>query len=233
MRKPISTVTNKLRGSRGFTMVELLVVLIITSLVAAAMLGVYLSVVRSVADTGNRVINQDDARTAINELARYVRMASSSASNQTSVSDAIALAQPQELVLYADINGNGLADKVRFYLSGQTMKLATVAPNTSTSPPTYPAYTTDGVIIMNGIRNGATAIFTYYQTNPAYTSTTDMAHDNLTVMTNPTSAADMAKIVAVGVTLYVNEAPKLSKGNVKLDSLIQIRQRYNGGLSGS
>ena len=113
------------------------------------------------------------------------------------------------------------------------MKLATVAPNTSTSPPTYPAYTTDGVIIMNGIRNGATAIFTYYQTNPAYTSTTDMAHDNLTVMTNPTSAADMAKIVAVGVTLYVNEAPKLSKGNVKLDSLIQIRQRYNGGLSGS
>ena len=226
-------VRKRLRGSQGFTLIELLVVMIVAGILAGAMLGLYYGVVRSSADTGNRIVNQDDARTAMNQIGRYIRMASSSASNQVSVSDAIAVAQPQELVFYADVNGNGAPDKVRYYLSGLSMKMATVAPNMSTNPPSYPAYTTDGVVVMNGIRNGATAIFTYYQTNPAYTSTTDAAHDNLTVMTNPTSASDLAKIVAVGVTVYVNEAPKLSKGSVKLDSLVQIRQRYNGGLGGS
>jgi prepilin-type N-terminal cleavage/methylation domain-containing protein len=234
MIKRISMVTNRLRRSRqGFTLVELVVTVAIASLLMGAMLGLYYGVIRSVADTQNRMINQDDARTAINQLSRYVRMASSSASNLTSITDAIALAQPQELVFFADIDGDGEADKVRYHLSGTTMKMATSAPDMSTYPPSYPAYTTDGVIVMNGIQNGATAMFTYYQTNPAYTSTTDAVHDTLTVMTNPTSATDLAKIVAVGLTVYVNEHPQLSKGSVKLDTLVQIRQRYNGGLGGN
>jgi prepilin-type N-terminal cleavage/methylation domain-containing protein len=228
-----SALRNRLRGSQGFTLIELLVVMLIAGILAGAMLGLYYGVVRSFADTGNRMVNQDDARTAINQMGRYIRMATSSASNQTSISDAIAVASPQELVFYADLNGDGKADKVRYYLSGLTMKMATVAPIMTPSPPSYPAYTTDGVVVMNGIQNGATAIFTYYQVNPAYTSTTDAAHDNLTVITNPTTAADRLKIVAVGLTVYVNEAPKLSKGNVRLDGLVQIRQRYNGGLGGS
>ena len=233
MIKLKSIVRDRLRGSRGFTLIELLVVMIMAGILAGAMLGLYYGVVRSFADTGNRMVNQDDARTAINQMGRYIRMATSSASNQTSISDAIAVAQPQELVFYADLDGDGQPDKVRYYLSGLTMKMATVAPNMGTNPPSYPAYTTDGVVVMNGIRNGATALFTYYQINPAYTSTTDAAHDNLTVITNPTSASDLLKIVAVGLTIYVNEVPNLSKGNVRLDSLIQIRQRYNGGLGGS
>jgi prepilin-type N-terminal cleavage/methylation domain-containing protein len=222
----------RLCSSQGFTLIELLVVMIAAGILATAMLGLYLGVVRSAADTGNRIINQDDARTAVNQIGRYIRMATSSAFNQTSISDAIALAQPQELVFYADIDGDSIPDKVRYYVSGLSLKMATVAPDMTTNPPSYPAYTTDGVVMLNGMRNGAAAIFTYYETNPAYTSTTDAAHDNLTVMTNPTSESDLRKIVAVGITLYVNEAPQLSKGSVKLDSLIQLRQRYNGGLGG-
>jgi len=111
--------------------------------------------------------------------------------------------------------------------------MATVAPNMTTNPPSYPAYTIDGVVVMNGIQNGATAIFTYYQMNPNYLINPVPANDSLVVMTNPTSASDLSKILAVGLTVFVNEAPKLSKGNVRLDTLAQIRQRYNGGLSGS
>ena len=37
-----------------------------------------------------RMLNQDDARTAINQMARYIRMATSSADNQSTVSNAIA-----------------------------------------------------------------------------------------------------------------------------------------------
>jgi hypothetical protein len=171
----------------------------------------------------------------MNQMARYIRMASSSAANQTSVSDAINLASPQELVFYADINGNGPPDKVRYYLSGNTMMMASVAPNMTTNPPSYPTtYGSNAVVVMNGIRNGATAIFTYWQMNPLYDpNNPNPQYDNLVVMTNPTSASDLSKILAVGLTVYVNEVPKLSKGNVRLDSLAQIRQRYNGGLGGS
>jgi hypothetical protein len=111
--------------------------------------------------------------------------------------------------------------------------MATVAPDLSTSPPTYPAYTLDGVVVMDGITNGTTPIFTYYQMNPAYLTNPIASNDTLVVLSNPTTDSDRRKILAVGLTLYVNEAPELSKGSVKLESLAQIRQRYNGGLSGS
>jgi prepilin-type N-terminal cleavage/methylation domain-containing protein len=225
MIKLTHALRRRLGGSRGFTLVELLVVILLVGILAGAMLGLYVGLVRSFAASGNRIVNQDDARLAVNGVARYIRMATSSASNLTTVSDAINYARPQELVMYADINGNGKPDKVRLYLSGLTLKMSTVAPNMSTSPPSYPAYTTDGVIILNGVRNGSAAIFTYYQ----YDST----QNNLLVISNPTTAVDLGKIVAVGMTLYVNEVPKLNAGNVQLDSLTQIRQRYNGGLGGS
>jgi prepilin-type N-terminal cleavage/methylation domain-containing protein len=219
---------------QGVTFIELLVVIVVAGLLGSAILGVYEGVVRSWANTSNRIINQDDARLAINEIGRYLRMAQSSESNLSSTSDAIAAAQPQELVFYSDINGDGLADKCRFYLSGQSLRLATVAPNTGTSPPTYPTtYSGDGAVVLNGIQNGSTAIFTYYKLNPAYITNPIPANDTLVTAGNPTSATDLAKILAVGISLYINEVPQLSKGNVALDTLIQIRQRYDGGLSGS
>jgi Tfp pilus assembly protein PilW len=233
--KLTSVIRRGLRGAAGFTLIELLVVCLTAGILGGAMLGLYEGLVRSWADTGHRIINQDDARTAINEISRYIRMAESSASNLTSTSDAVALAQPQELVFYADIDGNGLPDKVRYYLSGKTLRMGALAPNTSTSPPTYPtAYTTDGVVVMDGIQNGTTAMFAYYKMNPAYATNPIPANDTLVLMANPTSAAELSSIVAVGIKIYVNDTPEgVSRGNVALDTLIQIRQRYNGGLSGT
>ncbi len=171
MAKMVSTITNKLRAARGFTLIELLVVCLTAGILGGAMLGIYESLIRYSADTQHRIINQDDARTAVNEIARYVRMAESSASNLTSQTDAVALASEYELVFYADINGNGLPDKVRYYLSGKTLRMAALAPNTSTTPPTYAtAYTSDGIVVMDGIQNAATPLFTYYKMNPAYAS---------------------------------------------------------------
>ena len=80
--------------------------------------------------------------------------------------------------------------------------MAALAPDTSTSPPTYPtAYTTDGVVVMDGIQNGTTAMFTYYKMNPAYATNPIPANDTLVLMANPTSAAELASIVAVGIKL--------------------------------
>jgi hypothetical protein len=86
-------------------------------------------------------------------------------------------------------------------------------------------------VIMKGIQS--TSIFTYYKMNPAYLTNPTPANDTLVLVSNPTTAAELRSIIAVDITLAVNETPGLPKANVVLDTRVQIRQRYNGGLSGS
>jgi type II secretory pathway pseudopilin PulG len=231
-RAPAQGFRHILRKAGGFTLIELLVVCITAGLLGAAILGIYQGLVRSWADTNHRIVNQDDARFAINEISRYLRMAESSASNLTSFSDAVALATPSELVFYADLDGDGAPEKCRYYLDDTTLRLASLPPDTSTSPPSYPtAYTSDGIVIMKGIQS--TDIFTYYKMNPAYLTNPIPSNDTLVLVSNPTSADDLRSIIAVDITLAVNETPGLPDANVVLDTRVQIRQRYNGGLSGS
>lgn len=213
-----------LRGARGFTLVELLVAMGLVGVVAAAILGLYAGVFRSVFDQGTRIQNQDSARTATNQMSRYLRAACSSAANLTSRSDAFAVTLPQELVFFTDLNGDEHADKVRYYLAGTTLKMQTVAPDLSTNPPMYPGYVTDAVIIP-GVRNGAQALFRYYRYDDATLS--------LIEIPSPTTAELREQVVAVDIRLVVNEIPKLARGSVELATRVQVRQRYNGGLGGS
>jgi hypothetical protein len=234
IRRVTNTLSRRLGTSEGFSIVELVVAMLVTGLLTAGMLGIYVGVSRSSADSTNRMINQDDARTAMGQAERFIRMAQFSDSNLTSTSDAVALAASQELTFYADVDGDNHAERVRYYMSGQNLMMSTTEPDLSNSPPTYPSTpTSNSIVIMNGVVNGATPVFTYYQLDPNYFTNPIPGNDTLVVLANPTTTADLAKIAAVNLTLYVNENPAISKGSVKLDSMVQIRQRYNGGINGS
>jgi prepilin-type N-terminal cleavage/methylation domain-containing protein len=211
----------------GFTLVELLVTVVLVSVVGVAILMLFSSLTGVFYTQGARIQNQDDARTAINQISRYIRAATSSADNMTTQSDAIALALPQEMVLYCDVDSdvNALADKVRYYLQGTTLRMQTVAPVLgSGSDPhyTYPAYTTDGILVQDAIRNGTQAVFTYYRYD-----------GGAVVPFTPVTAADRENIVTVAISLTINERPDLAKGAVVLATDVQIRQRYErieGGI---
>jgi Tfp pilus assembly protein PilW len=197
--------------------------MMIVGLVAAGILTVYGSSVRTFADQDNRIKSQDSGRAAMDTISRYIREGTSSASNLTSVSDTIAYAQPQELVLYSNVDTDNTAEKIRFYVSGSSVMLQKADPIMTNNPPTYPTtYATNGTLVITGLTNGATPIFTYY----AYSGSTDQ----LAQVTNPTTAADLASIVVVDIELQVNEKTGLSKGSVSLHTRIQIRQRYPYGL---
>ena len=247
LARMVTTVRTWCRKAQGFSLVELVVVCTLTALVGGAILGIYDGLVRSWADTSHRIVNQDDARLALDEVSRLLRMSESSESNLSSTSDAVAVAADNQLVFYSDIDGDGLAEKVRYYLDGTSLRMATVDPNTSTSPPTYAStYTGDGVIIMNGVQNYSDTnstnwmpVFTFYKMNPAYVGNPVPANDTLIPISLTTSthqqvtSTDLPGIVAVEIKLAVNETPGVPKASFVLDTLIQIRQRYNGGLSGN
>jgi prepilin-type N-terminal cleavage/methylation domain-containing protein len=209
----------------GFTLVELMVVVLISGVILAAVLGLYGSVFRTTADQGVRIQNQDSARIAMYEMSRFIRAACSSDSNLTSVSDSLALANPQEFVFFVDLDGDDAAEKVRYYLSGTTLRMQMAEPNTSVIPHTYPtSYTSDSVVILGGVRNGTNAIFTYY----GYNGTTGALYQIATPNTAPLRRA----VVAIGVNLTVNEKPEIARGAVQVSTRVQIRQRYDGGLDG-
>lgn len=207
----------------GFTLVELLVTMLVAGIMMGGILTLFVNLTRAVATEHVRIQNQDDARLALNQITRYVRMASSSMSNMTSITDSLATTDTTDIVFYADIDGDGQTEKNRYYLSGTALRMQTAEPNMAQSPPTYTSYQTDGIII-DGVRNGSTPIFRYYRYDQSTTS--------LVETTSPSTAAQRREIVAVDVTLIVNEVPELDRGNARLESRVQIRQRYDGGLQG-
>jgi hypothetical protein len=202
--------------------VELLVVVLLAAVLSGAVYGVFSSISGVFASQGVRIQNQDDARTALNEITRYLRMATSSADNQTSQSNSIEDATTQAVEFYCDLDGDGIAEKARYYLQGTNLKMRTVEPTWVLTPTphwVYPAYTIDGVVIQNAVLNGANPVFRYYR----YTG-------GVLVEFTPNTADLRQQIVTISIALTVNEAPKLARGNVVLTTDVQIRQRYEGGL---
>jgi hypothetical protein len=198
--------------------------MLVAAILLVGVLGIFSSVSAVFNSQHVRMLNQDDARTAINQIARYVRMASSSADNLTTQSNAVATADPQNIEFYCDVDGDNLAEKVRYYLAGSTLMMQTAEPVwvTGTNPHySYPAYNTNGVIVQDAIRNGSAPVFRYYYyINPG-----------VLAEFTPTTASARQLVVTVSVSLVVNARPELAKGSVALATDVQIRQRYEGGLS--
>jgi hypothetical protein len=202
--------------------VELIVVMLVTAIILGAVLAAFGSMSGMFHSEGVRIQNQDDARNAVNQVARYIRMATSSADNLTTQTNAIAAASPQDLVFYCDVDGDETAEKVRYYLNGTTLMMQTAEPVwiVGTSPHwEYQGYQTAGEVIQDAVRNGSAAIFKYYR----YTS-------GVLQQFTPSSASDRQDVVTVAISLTVNERPDLAKGAVVLATDVQIRQRYEGGL---
>lgn len=220
-----SYTTKTMRKQGGFTLIELLVVVLVAGITAAAVLSLYMGVFRSSANQTVRIQNQDSARSAMYQMSRLMRAACSSDSNLTSISDSLVKADPQEFVFFVDLDSDDKAERVRYYLSGNTLKMQTAEPNPGL-PVTYPtAYSTDSLVILDGVRNGADEVFTYY----GY----DEDDGALYEIANPNTEPLRRAIVAVGIQLDVNEKPEIARGGVELSTRVLIRQRYDGGLSGT
>jgi prepilin-type N-terminal cleavage/methylation domain-containing protein len=214
----------KLSAQCGFTLVELLLVMLVSSVIMVAVLMVLQGTTRVFNSQEVRMLNQDDARTAINQMTRYLRMATSSADNGTTLSNAIETALPQQVEFYCDIDGDSEVEKARYYLVNNVLWLQSDQPIwiTGTSPHwQYNGYDSNGLVIQNRVRNGTEPMFTYYR----YVDATG----TLQAFT-PVTVEDKRSIVTIGITIMVGDRPDLAAKDVILSTSVQIRQRYQGGL---
>jgi type II secretory pathway pseudopilin PulG len=210
------------REEGGFTLVELLVTMVLALMVGLVILMTLWTLTGVFHSQETRMLNQDDARTAVNQMARFIRMATSSADNMSTQSDAVATAQPQNMEFYCDIDGDRVAEKVRYYLDGTNLRMQTsTAVWVTGSDPhyEYPEYETNGVVVQDGIRNETEPVFTYYKYD-----------GDALVAFSPTTAEQKQAVVTVSLFVRVNERPDLAQSDVLLATDAQIRQRYEGGL---
>jgi type II secretory pathway pseudopilin PulG len=148
------------RTERGFTTIEALVSFVILLLMLAAVLEVY-SQSRQVFTRGERKADlQQNARFAIAQIARQVRMAGYFPENLTTppaiptLLDPIRIATDSALVVYGDIDGTGTSGVVMFCLDGDVVR------RTSGPPTSAPAYTcSSGQVLAQGVTD---LRFAYY-----------------------------------------------------------------------
>ena len=204
------------------TLVELLVVVLSAGIIAVAILTVLMTSSSAFSAQSVRIQNQDSARLSINQMTRYLRAATSSVDNQSSQSNSLVTTLGADIEFYCDIDGDGLAEKVRYYLDGTDLRMQTAKPQFVTIPEphwVYPTYESNGIIVQDGLRNGSTPVFTYYR----------RAGESLQQFT-PSTAVQRRQVENVRLHLIVNERPDVVKGNVELTTEVQLRQRYGGGL---
>jgi prepilin-type N-terminal cleavage/methylation domain-containing protein len=208
--------------NRGFTLIELLMVIAVAGVLAAAVLTMFLTTLDTFATQEIRIQNQDQARLAMDQLTRYIRIATSSAMNTTTLSDAVVTAQPNEIVFFADINGDDHPEKVRYYVSATILRMQTSAPQFSGTTWSYPAYPNNGIVVA-GVKAGTT-VFKYFKYDAA-------ADPPLVDVGNPTDAATLRAITTVDLNLEITMTPQwTSPAPVKIATSVQIRQRYPWGL---
>ena len=147
---------------------------------------------------------QQDARNIIKTIASELRTASPSSLGSYTIKSVA----DNDLSFYSDIDGDGLKEEVRYYLSGTILKKSTLKPSGSPL-----AYTGSPVIsdLVADVKNGTTPIFTYY----------DTGYDGTTLPLS--SPVNLISIRLIKITVMVERDPYRSPTPVSVTTQVSLR----------
>lgn len=190
----------------GFTLIELIIsIAIITSI--TVVLSTFEKDVFSVNTTIQSSLNaQLDARHVVKTMVTEIRKAAQSETGSYSVT----LASSTGITFFSDVNGDGLQDQVRYFLSGSTIKKGVTFP--TGSPATYNAGSEVLSTIINSVVASSTLpIFQYYSSSYAGTTT-------------PLSLpVDIPSIRIVQITVIIDKDPNHSPKQIVVTSFVTLR----------
>ncbi len=149
-----------LKAESGFTLVETLITLIIFLIVLVGTLNLYNDTINTNnALTGN-LNAQLEIREAFRSMLSYIRSASPSAAGAYTIDTA----SSTYFAFYSDIDNDGIKEKVRYFLSGNTLKMGVIKP--TGNPPVYVAANEKISALISDVANPvATPIFSYFDSS--------------------------------------------------------------------
>ncbi len=160
--------------SKGYTIAELMISIAILGVLAYTISIFQRDIFSLNFSAQNNLSAQLDARHVLRQMVSELREASPSSLGAYPISTA----GTSTLIFYSDVNNDGLKDKIRYFLTGSTLKRAIVVP--TGSPLTYNDANEKLTSVVSNIVNGtSTPIFTYYDSS--YTGTTSPLSQPVTV----------------------------------------------------
>lgn len=172
---------------RGFTLIEAMVVVVLTTVVAGALLSAIQSFYRGNAYVFEAAVSVDSARRGTAIALENLREASYADDGAYPIS----AAATSTVTFYSDTDADGAIERVRIFILGET--LYRVVTNAVGNPPSYVGQAGATTTIVAFVRNGtSTPLFKYY----------DVAGTQLS-----TTTTDISEIASVVSTLMIDLNP--------------------------
>jgi type II secretory pathway component PulJ len=161
----------------GFTIIEVLVTLFITSMLLVGIISLVSSILTGSGKQETLLYNADQARRLSFQFKQELRNAYASSVG----SYAIDTAQSQQLIFYTNIDSDVGMERVRYFIQNGSLRRGVVDP--TGSPLTYNFGSEVVREIQNNVANQATPLFYYYDNT--YDGTTD------NFLTQPVNVTDV------------------------------------------
>ena len=192
-------------NNKGVIFIEVLVAVSISALITGAIVQLFLSSWKSNAIIWEQLATQNEGRKVIQDFGNELREASASSIGSYSIESASGTA----IVFFSNIDSDSLVERIRYFLSGATLKKGVIKP--TGSPLAYVSSTETFTDVANDVANGTTSIFYYYDGN--FSGTQSPLSSPVTI----------AQIRMVKITLKLEEDPNLSPMPFYIESKVTIR----------
>lgn len=194
-------------NNKGFSLIEVIVALFITSIIGAGVITLQYTVGRSQLDAFRNYVNTDEADRVVTDIITELRNARQGDNGAYPIDTT----DDSEIIFFSDINHDGLTERVRYTLTGNTLEKGTITP--SGNPIEYLIGNEVTRTISGNIRNNTDPVFYYING--------DWPEDTVNNPLFPQYR--LADTRSVSVRLLINSNPTITDSNYLAESFTNIR----------
>ena len=192
--------------NKGFTLVELVVSVAIMILITISVTNFQRDIFFLNNSLQSSLNAQLDARHLVKVMVAELRKSTQSANGAYPIE----LASTTGVTFYSDVNNNGIIDKVRYFLSGDTIKKGVIVP--TGNPLTYNSGNEVLTTLINSVISSSTVpLFEYYPSTFAGTSSPLVQPVNI------------SSVRLIKVTVIIDNNPLHSPAPLIVTSSVSIR----------
>lgn len=192
-------------GDGGFSLTELLVVAAILPIVLSAAYLVFMTMSGNYSSISAQSEATSEAQRAMDVLVREIRQAQ----EITSDGGALEVAEPDRCSFYADMDRDGVPERITYYVDGTDLYRAVGAPSSQVYPYGYVDGPAQRVV---NLTTSSAVVFTYFDND-----------DPETEVSSPVPS----KVSAVGIRLSASRPAQNGQVAVEFTTRVKIRALFN------